>query len=159
MSLKPDRIVLARKAACLKASNCARALRDVTTLLLCGLAILTQISQTHARAEDLSEALRLWKFTYQLELTAYGVKYMSADLLQKAGDQLDTAAGQTVMTSTPMRVCIDASYELAKYFRLSTPPVKARARLNVRKNYEANRAGCMRLLGADPAAYPLGWPN
>ncbi len=148
-----------RKAASLNAANRPWTLRAATTFLFCAVSFLTQIPQTHARAEDLSEALRLWKFTYQLELTAYGVKYMSADLLQKASDQLDTAAGQTVMTSTPMRVCIDASYELAKYFRLSTPPVKAKARLSVRKNYEANRAGCMRLLGADPAAYPLGWPN
>lgn len=134
-------------------------MRAVAAFHLCCALFLSPSSRTQAQAEDLSEALRLWKFTYQLELTAYGVQYMSADLLQKAGDQLDTAAGQTVVTSTPMRVCIDASYELAKYFRLSTPPVKVSARANVRKNYETARAGCMRLLGADPSSYPLGWPN
>lgn len=159
MSLKLDSILPLRKAASLSAANRARALRYVATPLLCWVSFIAHISQAPARTEDLSEALRLWKFTYQLELTAYGVKYMSDGLLQKAGDQLDMAAGQTVVTSTPMRVCIDASYELAKYFRLSTPPVKVSARANVRKNYETNRAGCMRLLGADPSAYPLGWPD
>ena len=84
---------------------------------------------------------------------------MSADLLEKAGDQLDTAAGQTVVTSTPMTVCIEAAQQLANYFRLSIPPVKVDARAKVRGNYETARAGCMRVLGADPSAYPLGWPN
>ncbi len=130
----------------------------VTVHLFCAL-FFSHSARAQAQAEDLSEALRLWKFTYQLELTAYGVKYMSADLLQKAGDQLETAAGQTVVTSTPMTVCIEASNQLAKYFRLSSPPVKVSARAMVRENYEIARAGCMRLLGADPSSYPLGWPN
>ena len=36
---------------------------------------------TFALAEDLSEALRLWKFTYQSEIAAYGTQYMSQSLL------------------------------------------------------------------------------
>ncbi len=139
--------------------NPARVLCALIGVHLCWISSVSHSSQAYARAEDLSEALRLWKFTYQLELTAYGVKYMSADLLEKAGEQLDTAAGQTVVTSTPMTVCIEAAQQLANYFRLSIPPVKVDARAKVRGNYETARAGCMRVLGADPSAYPLGWPN
>lgn len=127
--------------------------------LSCLVGFLTVALPTLAQGEDLSEALRLWKFTYQLELTAYGVQYMSRDLLLNAGDQLETAAGQTMITNSQMRVCLDATNELADYFRLSVAPVKGRERSKVRQEYETARAGCIRILGADPAQYPLGWPD
>lgn len=112
-----------------------------------------------ARGEDLSEALRLWKFTYQSEIAAYGTQYMSKELLLKAGDQLETAAGQTVVTNSRMVVCIEASNHLAHYYRESAKPKPEQARAKVRADYERARAGCMRLLGANPDEYPLGWPD
>ena len=111
-----------------------------------------------AKGEDLSEALRLWKFTYQSEIAAYGTQYMSKDLLLKAGDQLESAAGQTMVTNSQMRVCIEASNQLAKYYREAAKPKPEQNRTKIRADYEQARAGCMRLLGADPEQYPLGWP-
>ena len=112
-----------------------------------------------AHAEDLSEALRLWKFTYQSELAAYGTQYMSESLLLQAGDRLETAAGQTMVTSHKMRVCIEATNHLAHYYRESAKPKPEQARGKIRAEYVMARAGCMRVLGANPEEYPLGWPD
>ncbi|MCP5076165.1 MAG: hypothetical protein GY947_23075 [Rhodobacteraceae bacterium] len=112
-----------------------------------------------ARAEDLSEALRLWKFTYQSEIAAYGAQYMSQELLLKAGDQLETAAGQTMVTNSQMVICIEASNHLARYYRESAKPKPDQERAKIRAEYEQARAGCMRLLGANPDEYSLGWPD
>lgn len=116
-----------------------------------------------AKAQDTSEALRLWKFTYHMEAAAYGIQYMSQDLLTKAGKQLDAAAGQTMVTSTPMRVCIDAAEHLSDYFELAAKGKgqigSSDQRKRTRQRYEMARAGCIRLLGSDPTEYPLGWPE
>ena len=112
-----------------------------------------------AHSEDLSEALRLWKFTFKLEVDAYGVQYMSEDLLNLAADQLEQAAGQTHVTNSEMTVCLDASRELSKYFRAAANKSGPEVRREIRERYEPVRAGCLRLLGADPVKYPLGWPK
>ncbi len=112
-----------------------------------------------AAAEDLSEALRLWKFTYKLEIDAYGVQYMSEQLLLLAGDQLEQAAGQTMVTNSQMTTCIDASNHLADYFRAAARAASKEDRAAIRIKYEGARAECLRLLGADPEQYPLGWPE
>ena len=121
--------------------------------------VFTCALPTFALAEDLSEALRLWKFTYQSEIAAYGTQYMSQSLLLQAGDRLESAAGQTMVTSTKMRVCIEATNQLARYYRESAKPKPEQKRGTIRAHYEVARAGCMRVLGADPEEYPLGWPN
>lgn len=117
------------------------------------------VTGSAASGEDLSEALRLWKFTYKLEIDAYGVQYMSKKLLRLAGDQLVQAAGQTVVTNNRMTTCIDASNHLAAYFHAAARAAPAEERRAIRVQYEGARAGCMRLLGADPQEYPLGWPD
>ena len=117
------------------------------------------LSTAPAQSEDLSEALRLWKFTFKLEVDAYGVQYMSEDLLNLAADQLEQVAGQTYVTNSEMTVCLEASNQLAKYFRAAARKSGVDVRRQIRARYEPARAGCLRLLGADPAKYPLGWPN
>lgn len=126
---------------------------------LVAVAALGAVMAAPAHSEDLSEALRLWKFTFKLEVDAYGVQYMSEDLLNLAADQLEEAAGQTQVTNSEMTVCLDASRELSKYFRAAANKSSAEERREIRGRYEPVRAGCLRLLGADPAKYPLGWPN
>lgn len=111
------------------------------------------------QSADLSEALRLWKFTFKLEVDAYGVQYMSEDLLNLAADQLEEAAGQTHVTNSEMTVCLEASNQLAKYFRAAARKSGLDERREIRERYEPARAGCLRLLGADPTKYPLGWPD
>ena len=112
---------------------------------------------------DTSEALRLWKFVYHMEAAAYGLQYMSKELLEKASKQLETASGQTMVTSTAMRVCVDAADELSDYFEFAAKykdvPAPAEEKKQIRSRYEAARAGCIELLGSDPAEYPLGWPD
>ncbi|MEM1200809.1 MAG: hypothetical protein AAGI06_16030, partial [Pseudomonadota bacterium] len=69
--------------------------RGPRLLHLVAVAALGAVMAAPAHSEDLSEALRLWKFTFKLEVDAYGVQYMSEDLLNLASDQLEEAAGQT----------------------------------------------------------------
>ncbi|MEM8687530.1 MAG: hypothetical protein AAGF81_09385 [Pseudomonadota bacterium] len=126
---------------------------------LVSLAVLGALLAGPAQSEDLSEALRLWKFTFKLEVDAYGVQYMSEDLLNLAADQLEEAAGQTRVTNSEMTVCLEASRQLSKYFRAAGSQGSAEKRREIRARYEPARAGCLRLLGADPQNYPLGWPN
>ncbi len=128
-------------------------------LRLAAFGVIGAVVTGPVQSEDLSEALRLWKFTYKLEVDAYGIQYMSEDLLNLAADQLETAAGQTQVTNSEMTVCLEASRQLSKYFRAAANKSGATARREIRGQYEPARAGCLRLLGADPAKYTLGWPD
>lgn len=114
---------------------------------------------TLADGRHVSEALRLWKFTFHMEAAAYGVQYMSQDLLRSAGRQLETAAGHTVIATSAARTCLSAATELADYFDAAANKEGAGKRKAIRTRYETARAGCMRALSANPDEYPLGWPE
>ena len=109
-----------------------------------------------ADGRNVSEALRLWKFTYHMEAAAYGIQYMSQDLLRSASKQLETASGHTVVATSAARICLDAATELSDYFEAAATSSGAGKLVAIRRRYETARAGCMRALGANPEAYPLG---
>ncbi len=122
------------------------------------LAVSLALGPAPGAANDVSEALRLWKFTYHMEAAAYGIQYMSKDLLESSSRQLETATNNTVIGKSDGRICLDAATELSAYFDDAAKTVSSQNRKQIRIRYEAARAGCMRALGADPAQYPLGWP-
>ncbi|MEM7426999.1 MAG: hypothetical protein AAF441_12960 [Pseudomonadota bacterium] len=121
--------------------------------------LLAVLRPEPATAQDVSEALRLWKFTYHMEAAAYGIQHMSKDLLKSASRQLETASNNTVIATSAARFCLDAATELGAYFKDAAETEDRANRIEIRIRYEAARADCMRALGANPAEYPLGWPD
>ncbi len=130
--------------------------RNVPAVFVLALSLLA--GAPAGAAQDVSEAVRLWKFTFHMESAAYGIQHMSKKLLRSTSQQLETAAQNTVVNNAAARSCYDAADELSDYFQDAAETADAANRKKIRGRYETARADCMRALGADPAEYPLGWP-
>lgn len=120
---------------------------------------LSFYSPAGSLASDLSEAVRLWKFTYQKELAAYGLSAMGASERRATAARLDQLKDASLFRDPAFRACVTAAGQLADVYRQAGADTTKGQLKEAKAAYVIGRLACLETLGARAGDYPLEWPD